>query len=343
MPDIRRDFFTNKLVLIKPGEWAPKQAKKKHADAKDCIFCPGNEAKTPPSDLLLASRHGTMLKLSDTPEDYVQDWVVRVIPNQFPAVSLDSPTKYSDPPLYSEPALGYHYIVVASQKHVNFEDVDADQWVNVLSVLQDKARWLYARKNVAYVAIYLNQGRDAGATRSHAHLQIVTLPVLPPAIEREAKAVQKIVHETGACPMCEIGSKASEGPRKIFQTEGFLTFAPHASSHPFEFWIFPRGHQVSFLRASQKEIMDLAGILELSLNSLAKVVGDLQFNMVVHTSPEKRTSKQIHWHIEVYPRLPDIDGFERGTGLYINNIAPETAAKMMREAAIKILKSRGTT
>src|SRR3972149_9586190 len=327
----RRDYFTKKLVLIKPGAWKPKREKKpKPADTKDCIFCPGKESKTPPSDLVRASRQGTMLKLSDTPEDYVQDWVVRVIPNQFPAVTPDAPKKYSDAPLYSEPAVGYHYIVVASQRHVNFEDIDADQWVNILSILQDKARWLYARKNVAYVAIFINQGENAGASRSHAHLQIMTLPVLPPAIETEAKAVQKVMSNSGVCPMCSIITTESEGPRKIVQTDTFLAFAPYASSHPFEFWIFPKAHQVSFLRTSQKEIMDLARLLELCFAALSTVTLDLQFSAIIHTSPEKRTSRQIHWHIEVYPKLDGFDGFERGTGIYVNPVAPEEAAKALR-------------
>ena len=335
----RKDYFTKKLVLIKAGAWEPKRDKKpKPLDAKNCIFCPGKESKTPPSDLVLASRHGTMLKLSDTPDDYVLDWVVRVIPNQFPAVSPDSPRNYSDAPLYSEPAVGYHYIVVASQKHVNFENIDADQWVNILSILQDKARWLYARKNVAYVATFMNQGKGAGASRSHAHLQIMTLPVLPPAIETEAKAVQKVMSTSGECPMCSILTTESEGPRKIVQIDTFLAFAPYASSHPFEFWIFPKAHQVSFLKTSQKEIMDLARLLELCFAALSTVAADLQFNAIIHTSPEKRTSRQIHWHIEVYPQLDGFDGFERGTGIYVNPVAPEEAAKAMRDACSKLLK-----
>ena len=281
-----------------------------------------------------------MLKLSDMPEDYVQDWVVRVVPNQFPAVSEDSPKKYSDPPLYSEPALGYHYIVVASPKHVNFEDVDADQWVNVLSIVQDKARWLYAKKNVAYVAVFLNQGRDAGASRAHAHMQIVTLPVLPPTIEKESKAVQKAMRVSGGCPMCQIIEQETVGARKFLETDAFLSFAPQAPSHPFEFWIFPKAHQISLLRASQKEIMDLAMVLELSFKALATVVGDLQFNAVIHTSPEKRITRQIHWHIEVYPRLRGFDDFERGTGIYVNTVTPENAVKALRDAATKILKGR---
>lgn len=337
MPELRKDYFNEKFVILKSEVWAARQ-KKKPADAKNCVFCPGNEAKTPLSDLVLASRHGTMLKLSDMPEDYVQDWVVRVIPNQFPAVSQDSPKKYSDPPLYSEPALGYHYIVVASPKHVNFEDIDAEQWVNVLSIVQDKARWLYARKNIAYVAIFLNQGRDAGASRSHAHMQIMTLPVLPPAIEKESKAVQKTMRSTGACPMCQIIEHETEGSRKVLETDSFIAFAPQAPSHPYEFWVFPKAHQISFLRASQKEIMDLSKLLEASLRALSKIAEDLQLNAIIHTSPEKRTSKQIHWHIEVYPRLRGFDGFERGTGIHVSTVTPEDAAKALRESIKKVLK-----
>ncbi|MBM3897751.1 MAG: DUF4921 family protein [Thaumarchaeota archaeon] len=336
MSELRKDYFNEKFVILKPEEWAARQ--KKTTDAKGCIFCPGNESKTPLSDLVLASRHSTMLKLSDMPEDYVQDWVVRVIPNQFPAVSEASPKKYSDPPLYSEPAFGYHYIVVASPKHVNFEDVDADQWVNLLSIVQDKARWLYAKKNVAYVAVFLNQGRNAGASRAHAHMQIVTLPVLPPTIEKESKTVQKAMRTSGGCPMCQIIEREIGGARRFLETDAFLSFAPQAPSHPFEFWISPKVHQISFLRASQKEIMDLARVLELSFKALARVVGDLQFNAIIHTSPEKRTSRQIHWHIEVYPRLRGFDDFERGTGIYVNTVAPEDAVKALRDAAAKILK-----
>ncbi len=342
MSELRKDYFNERFVILRHTVWTARQ-RNKGADAKNCIFCPGNESKTPLSDLVLASRHDTMLKLSDVPEDYVNDWVVRVIPNQFPAVSEDSPRKYSDPPLYSEPALGHHYIVVASPKHVHFEDIDADQWVNVLSIVQDKARWLYAKKNVAYVAIFLNQGRDAGASRDHAHMEIMTLPLLPPTIEKESRAVQRAMRTSGGCPMCQIIEHEMKGARKFLETEVFFSFAPQAPSHPFEFWVFPKAHQTSFLKTSQKEIMDLARMLELSFKGLAKVVGDLQFNAIVHTSPEKRTSRQIHWHIEVYPRLRGFDGFERGSGIYVNTVTPEDAVKALRDATTKILKGRNMT
>ena len=42
--------------------------------------------------------------------------------------------------------------------------------------------------------------------------------------------------------------------------------------------------------------------------------------------------KDFHWHIELYPALSIQAGVEKGSGLYINVVAPEIAAKELREA-----------
>ena len=34
---------------------------------------------------------------------------------------------------------------------------------------------------------------------------------------------------------------------------------------------------------------------------MANSIKDLSYNLVFHLSPEKKNSRQIHWHIEVYP------------------------------------------
>jgi UDPglucose--hexose-1-phosphate uridylyltransferase len=39
-----------------------------------------------------------------------------------------------------------------------------------------------------------------------------------------------------------------------------------------------------------------------------------------------------HWHIEVIPRLSTLAGLELGAGYYVNTLAPESAAGMLREA-----------
>ena len=61
------------------------------------------------------------------------------------------------------------------------------------------------------------------------------------------------------------------------------------------------------------------------------------FNLVFHLSPEKKNSRQIHWHIEVYPQLHTWSGLERGYGVYVNRIGPEKGAEILGAACRKEL------
>jgi UDPglucose--hexose-1-phosphate uridylyltransferase len=38
------------------------------------------------------------------------------------------------------------------------------------------------------------------------------------------------------------------------------------------------------------------------------------------------------WHIEVLPRLTVFAGIELGAGIYVNTLAPEEAARALRDA-----------
>src|SRR5439155_15526663 len=49
-------------------------------DAKNCPFCPGNEAKTP-NEVLVYGRNGGSPNTSG--------WSIRVVPNKFPALGIE--------------------------------------------------------------------------------------------------------------------------------------------------------------------------------------------------------------------------------------------------------------
>jgi len=129
----------------------------------------------------------------------------------------------------------------------------------------------------------------------------------------------------------------TSGPRQILQTEGFIAFCPWAPSYPFEFWICPKKHSTSFSKITQKEINDLSLILRATLGGLTKEVKDASFNLAFHLSPEKKNSRQIHWHIEVYPITGYWSGLERGYGVFLNTISPEKAAEALGAACRKEL------
>ena len=330
MSKVRKDYFSESFVLFTNEKPDKIKKLKKVVKKKDCPYCPGNERITGPADLVLISKEGTLAKLADEDESFVKDWTVRVFLNKDAIVSPDEERIFSDYPQYSEPAIGYHYVVVLSQKHtIDVSEIDSEQWTNILTTVQDKSRWLYSQKHVSYVAVYMNHGVEAGAEIEHPHLQIVSLPTVPPVIEAEAKFMKKPLREKGICPMCVIVKEEESSKRIIGKTENFVTFAPWASKHPYEYWIFPRQHEVSFVKSTQKGISELSEVIHKSIESLTKTLGIVAFNLVVHSSPEKKTSKQIHWHIEIYPRIETKTGLEISSNIQVNKILPEEAAKKL--------------
>ena len=178
---------------------------------------------------------------------------------------------------------------------------------------------------------------ECGEDFKHPQINMVCFSTLPPTIEDEAEASHKILNEKGVCPMCQAQATESTGPRQILQTEGFVAFCPWAPSYPFEFWISPKKHATSFSKITQKEINDVSLILRATLGGLTKEVKDVSFNLAFHLSPEKKNSRQIHWHIEVYPITGHWSGLERGYGVYLNTISPEKAAETLGAACRKEL------
>ncbi len=337
MVEIRKDYFTERLSIVTSDARATR-VPARHLDHEKCPFCPGNEAMTPPADLVLVKMGNTLVKQTDTEGERITGWVVRVFQNKYPVVTPNAPASYGEYPHYSEPAVGYHYVVVASPKHEDsFAKLTIDQWTDLLATMQDKVRWLYAQRGVSYVATFINYGKGSGQTVDHAHVQLVTLPRLPPVVETEAAMVQNSLNELGVCPMCQVVASESGGPRQILSTEFYIAFAPWASAHSYEFWIYPKRHQTSILKLSQKELNDLSLLLRSTLGGMSKVLGDCGFNLVIHSSSEKKTTKQIHWHVEVYPRLSTWAGLELGTGIFVNEVSPEAAAEQLGAASRKEL------
>ena len=334
MGNLRKDHVAERFVIVNPTKTKPSKTKKNP-------FKPGNESMTNPSVLSLVLKDGMLQRLQDEDDtDSVKKWSVRVVPAFNPAVDIETENSYTDYPLYSEPAYGYHYNVIATPDETkSLATIDVEQWGYVLSVVQDRLRWLYTQKGVAYVAIYGDSGKNSGTKIEHPHLHMMSFSTIPPKIEEEANSSHRILNEKGVYPMSQLVTSESGGPRQILQTEGFIAMSPWAPSHPYEFWICPKKHATSFSKISQKEINDLALILRATLGGLSHFIKDVSFNIAFHLSPEKKNSKQIHWHVEVYPKTTDWSGLELGFGIFLNELTPEIAAKELGAACRKELSA----
>ena len=333
MGNLRRDHVAERFVIVHPS-------KTKSPNSKKNPFKPGNESMTNPSVLSLVLKDGMLQRLQDDEGDFVKNWTVRVVPAKNPAVDVETENSYTESPLYSEPAYGYHYNIIASpDEKETLATISVEQWGYVLSVIQDRLRWLYTQKGVAYVAIYADSGNNSGTKIIHPHLHMVSFSTIPPKIEEEANSSHRILNEKGVYPMSQLVNHESGGPRQILQTEGFIALSPWAPSHQYEFWICPKKHATSFSKISQKEINDLALILRATLGGLSNCIKDVSFNIAFHLSPEKKNSKQIHWHVEVYPHTTPWSGLEHGFGIFLNDLTPENAAKELGSTCRKELSA----
>ena len=128
-----------------------------------------------------------------------------------------------------------------------------------------------------------------------------------------------------------IGAEIREGSRLVAETADHIAFAPFAARLPFETWILPKSHASHYEQIEETSLGDLAGILRDVICRLEAAAGPCAYNYILHTVPFRTAAAaHYHWHLEIVPTLARAAGFELATGYYINPIAPEAAAEMMR-------------
>lgn len=328
MPELRYDPFRGKWTIIaadrgaRPSSFARRQ--EHDGDNGVCPLCPGNEAMTPP-EIYAVRGDGS---LPDTP-----GWSIRVVPNKYPALSLSAAPEVVEPGLYAAAgAFGSHEVIVETTSHeLQMADLSPEQISEVLRVYRRRVNDLFGDQRIDTVLLFKNYGAAAGASLIHAHTQLAALPFTPVDIRSETEAFARYGEVAGGCLMCRVlEEEASRGRRIVDAGRGFVVFAPFASRFPYETWIVPEEHAPCFTTITDDGCLQLAHVLRSLLYRLREEVQDPPYNLVLHTAPAG--VEGFHWHLELGPRLTTLGGFELGTGVMINTVAPETAAAILRNS-----------
>lgn len=324
MAELRQDPITREWVNVapergrRPSDFARATSDAPDESSNECPFCPGHE-------------HASEATLYRFPVDEHMPWSVRVVPNKFPAFSgKGAPIRHKHGMYRSVPAVGAHEVVIETAQH-NVKPADLSKKQLLLVLQAYRARYLAIRKDVRirYVLIFGNHGAAAGASIRHAHSQIIGTPVLPQYARAKIEGVAAYEAKLGRCVYCDIvEQELDEGERIVNANASFISFAPYASRHAFETWIVPLRRNAHFVEADERELADLAAIFKDTLLRLDRALGDPPYNFVLLTTD---VTQQFHWHIEIVPRLHVAAGFELGTRIFINSIAPETAAAELRQ------------
>jgi len=294
-----------------------------------CPFCVGNEAKTPPE--ILAYR-------SNGSGPNAPGWIVRVVPNKFPALGIEGQLNRQGEGLFDKMnGIGAHEVIIETPEHEQTLASMPDRRVeDVLWAFRDRMLDLKKDKRFRYILIFKNHGAPAGASLEHAHSQLIALPIVPKRVIEEVAGCKNYFSYKERCIYCDIIRQELEsGVRVIAESPDFVTLAPYAPRFPFEAKILPKQHESAFENSPSHLYENLAKALKNLLIRMEVVLEKPAYNFVLHTSPVPEANNDYyHWHIEVMPKLTKVAGFEWGTGFYINPTPPEEAAKFLREAAI---------
>ena len=339
--ELRKDYLLNRWVVIatersrRPNDFAKQ--KTEPAKSTVCPMCVGNEHMTPPAMMLYLKENGEIKKAKDPlVGERPKNWLVRCIPNLYPAFSPPKQPQDETQIMESECfgyAVGHHEVIIESPNHdEDPADAELPQLELVITTYIDRLRELSAKPYVKYVSIFRNYGREAGASLSHAHSQIIATPMVPSIIQEELEASKAFYDKHGKCVFCDIIEQEVKGPRFVLENNDFIVFAPYASINPMAFWIMPKKHAPNILNLKRPEVSAFAQTLKASLKALKDLVNDPPYNYGFHLAINKEAKDHYHWHLEVYPKLSIWAGFEISTGTYINTITPETAADSYRKA-----------
>jgi len=335
MSTLRKDPVSNGWVIVaeergaRPDSFMGESAPRRRSTS--CPFCGGNESATPPE--ITAFR-----KDDSTPN--TSGWSVRTIPNKYAALHIEGNLDRRGEGIYDlMNGIGAHEVIVETPEHdahmgyYSREKMEEVIWMYILRY-QD----LLKDKRFRYIQIFRNYGPGAGATLEHPHSQLIALPITPRWVKEELQSALNYYRLKERCLFCDIvNQETSDRQRVVFENASFVTIEPFASKFPFETWLFPKQHNHDFSLTTHQEIADLAQALQRTLYAIAQCLNDPPLNFIIHSAPrfleydtqfkDITVEMDYHWHIEIFPRVTRMAGFEWGTGFYINPMAPEKAAE----------------
>ena len=337
MPELRLDPLSG-LRTIVAGERAGrpggefKVEPRPPVDADGDPFLEGHEDRTPPEVYALRPGGGP----PDSP-----GWLVRVVPNLYPALGdgeTDSPSPpdplaegRGHPELFSaRPAVGAHEVIVNTpQPHGSLAELDVEQLETAMGVWRERMR-LHADAS-EYIHVIVNEGREAGASLPHTHTQLYALRFVPAAVARERERFTAWFERTQGRNLVEdlVQEEVRLRERIVAIDDDTVALCPYAARMPFQIQIVPRQPRARF-----EDDGPLAAEMLLDvLRRLEAVLGGVPpFNLWVRTAP--RGTDNFCWRIDLVPRLGQPAGLELGAGVNLNIVPPELAAQQLRDASV---------
>ncbi|MBU0943704.1 MAG: DUF4931 domain-containing protein [Proteobacteria bacterium] len=311
----------------------------------DCHFCQGNEEMTPPEILRLPAGG---------------DWQIRVVKNLYPVFADErNLEELSFGVQQVIDGYGRHEVIIDHSRHgISIHEMSISHLTRLFGLYRDRMAQLYETdKNHRYVLVFKNFGPAAGGSIPHTHSQIIAMPIVPYNVEAEVANSRSYFQKKQRCVFCslideatsyeatlyernsgKIRRKINVGQYVVERSKHFIAIKPFASRFEWEVHILPLVHQHDYTAIDNETCRDLGQIMKRVMARLEWVLGGVQYNYFLHSAPRDARAEDLqesfHWHLEICPRTSIPNGFELGSGLAVNTVSPEKAARQLREAEI---------
>ncbi|MHA1578121.1 MAG: galactose-1-phosphate uridylyltransferase [Candidatus Freyarchaeota archaeon] len=334
MTEIRKDYLLDKWVIVatergkRPSDF--KFERDRRDEVEKCPFCPGNEDMTPPASMVYIPKNGEITVDRDSDGFRHRRWVLRVVRNLYSALSpMDSFEEFSEGLTVWRTGTGEHEVIIETPKHDEHIQVSDEKQAHlVFRAYLERFNALKRLPFVKYVSIIRNYGRAAGASLMHPHSQLIAVPMIPERIAEEVKVCEDSWNGD-TCIYDHVIESESGSERFISENKSAVAFCPFASTRSFEAWILPKRHLHNIAQLTEEELRDLASLTQRILNAYHRVLGDPPYN---YCFQQTVNNEKYHLQVRLYPRLIIPAGFEINTGIIINPMKPEDAARYLREA-----------
>ncbi|MER7761469.1 galactose-1-phosphate uridylyltransferase [Streptomyces sp. NPDC097619] len=308
-PELRRDPATGDWVTIA----SHRQARTHRPPADACPLCP--------------SRDG---RLGEVP---AADYETVVFENRFPSLAGE---------------LGRCEVVCFTPDHeTSFADLSPARARLVLDAWTDRTAALSARPDTAQVYCFENRGAEIGVTLSHPHGQIYAFPRITPRTTKMITAAAAHRAATGRNLFEDLLAEARATPERLVSTGTHWTaFVPYAARWPYEVHLHPHRRVPDLTALNEAERAEFPTLYLDLLRRFDRLFPDpaapggllpAPYVSAWHQAP-REGGRELALHLELFTvrrgpaKLKHLAGTESGMEAFINDIAPEEAARRLREA-----------
>jgi UDPglucose--hexose-1-phosphate uridylyltransferase len=298
-------------------EWvvysAHRQSRTYKPPANDCPFCP----------------------MAPEGEIPLKDFSIAVFDNKFSSLQKDAPKPQPIPglDLPVDSAVGNCEVIVYSSNHKSsMASLPLERRELLVKVWGDRIRSLLEIPEMQVVMPFENRGEEAGVTLHHPHGQIYGFSFLPPIIGAMAQSFKEGY---------DLPKLTSQSQYVVADTPNASLMVPPFTRFPYELWIVPKAFRPNPAALTADEVRDVATLLARAANTLDAFFGRVcPYVMLVYAAP-KGHEDSFPFHIQFQPllRAPNkmkfIAGCELGSGAFLVDILPETAAQNLRNVEVK--------